>query len=254
MTPRPILRALPEEVWGRIAAPLATGFAGGVDDGLASPSDSRELAELVRARLDAVVPGGWELAFEPLAGTETGRAIVKARLSIHGIAREDVAGAPTVEEACDRALVRAARRFGLGTTSRPALSVHDTGAARAEPADDEEVAVPAAAATALAPARQAKPTDSSLRSTPTARPTVVPPAAEGKLTVSADDDFPSCPKCGDVMWDDRTTKRAGDGPDFRCPRKGCGGVLWISDRTAERAGAAEIAAPETRLDEEDFPF
>lgn len=38
--------------------------------------------------------------------------------------------------------------------------------------------------------------------------------------------YPSCPKCGGEMWDNRERKLNPKAPDFKCKDKNCDGVIW----------------------------
>lgn len=73
-------------------------------------------------------------------------------------------------------------------------------------------------AAAMPPAREQR----SHQETPA--PTPAPRAA------AASNASPSCPTCGNGMWDNRAKKAAGEmsakAPDFKCKDKECGGVIW----------------------------
>lgn len=74
-------------------------------------------ARCVQDRLDEVVCGAWSFTWEPvtLAGSEL--HVVKGRLTIHGVTREDVGTASNFEAskgAVSDALKRAAVSFGIG--------------------------------------------------------------------------------------------------------------------------------------------
>jgi predicted RNA-binding Zn-ribbon protein involved in translation (DUF1610 family) len=50
-----------------------------------------------------------------------------------------------------------------------------------------------------------------------------------------------CPKCGaQEMWDNRTTKRNPNAPDYKCKDKACDGCVW-----PPRNGSAPVARPAT---------
>lgn len=39
-------------------------------------------------------------------------------------------------------------------------------------------------------------------------------------------DQTTCPKCGGMMWDNRTTKKNPKQPDYKCKNRSCDGVIW----------------------------
>jgi hypothetical protein len=57
--------------------------------------------------------------------------------------------------------------------------------------------------------------------------------------------MPSCPDCGQRMWDNRTTKKNPRAPDFKCCSKDCEGAIWPDDKQWGRAGSAWIDAPQS---------
>jgi hypothetical protein len=51
-----------------------------------------------------------------------------------------------------------------------------------------------------------------------------------------------CPKCkGTEFWDNRTSKKNPNGPDYRCKERDCGGAIWLTPKGG--APAASPAAP-----------
>ena len=54
---------------------------------------------------------------------------------------------------------------------------------------------------------------------------------------------PACPKCGGLMWDNRTSKRNPRAPDFKCRDRACDGALW----PGQRGRSAIPALPAPRL-------
>ena len=77
-------------------------------------------ANTVRERLDAVVPGEWDLTLEllpPVTGLDEdanqGACSFKARLQILGVIREDVGTGKDYKQAATDAFKRAAVRFGI---------------------------------------------------------------------------------------------------------------------------------------------
>ena len=93
------------DIWSALSAPLPPGVISWRQDGRPISRDGRHIARFVayieantvRERLDAVVPGEWDLTLEllpPVAGLEEdanqGPCSFKARLQILGVIREDV--------------------------------------------------------------------------------------------------------------------------------------------------------------------
>ena len=266
------------DVWARLADPLGPALSAH-EDRRRSPAGLAESvgdAELVRRRLDATVPGAWELHVELQSVGDTSRFVVKSRLTVLGIAREDFGEGFSLASASDDGLTKAARRFGIGVEAgstvaatltvagRPsvpvAMGVADTPAVPS--ADDELAAVfrsepavrkqkAARAATPDVSEESATAVDAApsgaRRSAPKARKD-----SELRPTISADEEFPSCPRCGDIMWDDRGAKKSADAPDFRCRRRGCVGTLWVDRSDAQPTTPAVSASAEAR--DEEYPF
>jgi hypothetical protein len=116
------------DLWSALAAPLAAGVISWRQDGRAVERDGRWFARFVayvdantvRERLDAVVPGEWDLTLDllpPLAAREEDEAAqhasFKARLQILGVIREDVGTGRDYKAAATDAFKRAAVRFGI---------------------------------------------------------------------------------------------------------------------------------------------
>src|SRR5215210_8992054 len=93
----------PADVWARLAAPLSGAAIAWRQDGRPIARDGKFFARFVayieantvRERLDAVVPGEWNLTLEllPAIAAEDGdgsQCSFKARLQILGVIREDV--------------------------------------------------------------------------------------------------------------------------------------------------------------------
>lgn len=98
------------DIWSRLAAPLS-----------ARAYDP----DAMRARLDEVVPGEWDVTFEALPSLTYGpaaqptklEACVKCRLQVLGVIRESTnspTGATTYKGAYDSAFMNACRMFGVG--------------------------------------------------------------------------------------------------------------------------------------------
>jgi hypothetical protein len=114
------------DVWAALAAPLPKSAIAWRQDGKPFQRDGKTIARFVayvgsgavRERLDAIVPGEWTVILDPLpAAHDTDgveQAAFKARLSIQGIAREDVGLGKDVKAAATDSFKRAAMRFGIG--------------------------------------------------------------------------------------------------------------------------------------------
>jgi hypothetical protein len=130
------------DIWARLAAPLPRGAISWRQDGrpVERKDSSGKLryfarfvcyieAGVVRERLDAVVPGEWNLTLEVLpplpvpsggGGQEggsfaaEGAVAFKARLQILGVVREDVGTGRDYKSAATDAFKRVAVRFGIG--------------------------------------------------------------------------------------------------------------------------------------------
>jgi hypothetical protein len=115
------------DVWSALAAPLARGTIAWRQDGRPITRDGRWLARFVayvdantvRERLDAVVPGEWDLTLDllpphPVRDDEDAQPCsFKARLQILGVIREDVGTGRDYKAAATDAFKRAAVRFGI---------------------------------------------------------------------------------------------------------------------------------------------
>jgi len=114
-------------IWQQLAAPLPKSAIEWRQDGKPFQRDGRTLARFVafvgsaavRDRLDAFVPGEWTLAIEPLPTANDAEGVVqcamKARLSIRGVAREDVGLGRDAKAAATDSLKRAAGQFRIGS-------------------------------------------------------------------------------------------------------------------------------------------
>src|SRR5215211_7092188 len=116
------------DIWSRLAEPLPNGVVYWRQDGKVIARDGKYFARFVayieantaRERLDAVVPGEWDLTLEllpPIAGLDDGGEAAtcsfKARLQILGVIREDVGTGRDYKAAATDAFKRAAVRFGI---------------------------------------------------------------------------------------------------------------------------------------------
>jgi hypothetical protein len=258
------------DIWSALAAPLPPGVISWRQDGRTVTRDGRHIARFVayieantvRERLDAVVPGEWDLTLELLpmvAGLDEdanqGACSFKARLQILGVIREDVGTGKDYKQAATDAFKRAAVRFGIAHElySYEQNWVQMDGDGKyAKPLED-----PAAAyarrygrprvATAAAP-------QTTERSVPLERAAELPLSEEPDASNGEPETGPlasdeqSCPKCGGRMWDNRLTKRNPKAPDYKCRDRSCDGVIWPPK--AAKNETAKTAAEET----EEIPF
>lgn len=231
------------DVWARLSAPLPTGVISWRQDGKPIHRDGKYFsrfvcyieANTVRERLDAVVPGEWDLTYEllpPMTGgddTETTCAF-KARLQILGVIREDVGTGRDYKQAATDAFKRAAVRFGIGhelyAYEQNWIEMDGDGRS-ARPLEDPQHAYE-------------RRYGSGAQKLPTGR---TAPAIETVVTTTAATvDTVSCPKCGGRMWDNRLTKRNPKAPDFKCRDRNCDGVVWPARQSQPAAaGHAETA-------------
>src|SRR6476619_3322225 len=273
------------DIWSALAAPLPNGVISWRQDGRPISRDGRHLARFVayieantvRERLDAVVPGEWDLTLEllpPVTGLDEdanqGACSFKARLQILGVIREDVGTGKDYKQAATDAFKRAAVRFGI---------VHELYAYEqnwvqmdgdgkyAKPVEDPAVAYarrygkvkPAAVKTSakVTPkaARIEAVADLALATDSAPVEDVSTPAA-GPIAL----DEQSCPKCGGRMWDNRLTKRNPKGPDYKCRDRSCDGVIWPTK--GEKADSAKAESPKAEsakaeplvVDPQEIPF
>ena len=114
------------DIWGQLSAPLPTGVISWRQDGRAIQRDGKFFARFVayvdantvRERLDAVVPGEWDLTLELLPAIaadeqDDANCSFKARLQILGVIREDVGTGRDYKSAATDAFKRAAVRYGI---------------------------------------------------------------------------------------------------------------------------------------------
>ena len=207
------------DVWRRLSAPVDPQAIAWRQDGRPIARDGKFFARFVayieantvRERLDAVVPGEWNLTLELLPAASGGEDVdaapfaFKARLQILGVVREDVGTGKDYKQASTDAFKRAAVRFGVGNElySFEQNWVPMDGDGRdAKPLEDPRV---------VYERREARETPSL-------------PFARGLVGTDA----PPCPKCGGRMWDNRIGKRNPKAPDFKCRDRACEGVIWPS--------------------------
>lgn len=241
------------DIWKRLAEPVGTDAIAWRQDGRPIARDGRFFARYVayieattvRERLDAVVPGEWNLTLDPLDsrtvadddGVDGGyQYAFKARLQILGVVREDVGIGKDWKQASTDAFKRVAVRFGIGHElysfeqnwvpmdgdGKYAKPLEDPGAVYAR----RQMKVEGTDKDALAKQEIANTRE---------------PFARGLIAT----DIPPCPKCGAKMWDNRIGKRNSRAPDFKCRDRSCDGVIWPPRPTAQ-----EQEAPPTRPGDE----
>jgi len=267
------------DIWSRLAEPLPNGVVFWRQDGKVFARDGKYFARFVayieantaRERLDAVVPGEWDLTLEllpPLPGlddtAESGPCSFKARLQILGVIREDVGTGRDYKAAATDAFKRAAVRFGIAHElygyeqnwvsmdgdGRNAKPLEDPGvvyARRFGPTNGASLPAEHAAGDAQSDAADtpARPHGSVKRARQSAAATAkeAPPVdvpAEAVVLEAAG--TPICPKCGGRMWDNRLSKRNPKAPDFKCRDRSCDGVIWPA-RPAGSSTPREMAKP-----------
>ena len=264
------------DIWSALAAPLPPGVISWRQDGRPISRDGRHLARFVayieantvRERLDAVVPGEWDLTLEllpPVTGLDEdanqGACSFKARLQILGVIREDVGTGKDYKQAATDAFKRAAVRFGIAHelyAYEQNWVQMDGDGKYAKPIED-----PAAtyARRYGRPRVENAPAEPAQVATPVERETEVAFSAEPSVTPEATgplaSDEPSCPKCGGRMWDNRLTKRNPKAPDYKCRDRSCDGVIWPPkagknerDEKPEKPATAKTFSEET----EEIPF
>lgn len=229
------------DLWARLSAPLPASAISWRQDGRPVERDGRYYARFVcyvdantvRERLDAMLPGEWDLTLEllPVVPGDEGEAAYsfKARLQILGTIREDVGTGRDYKSAATDAFKRAAVRFGIahelyayeqnwvqvdgeGRYARPLEEPADAYARRR---GGTEGRMPEfASADALQDDHPASEEASSLVD-----------GATGQPGLRAADE-PSCPRCGGRMWDNRLTKRNPKAPDYKCRSRSCDGAMW----------------------------
>jgi hypothetical protein len=247
------------DIWSKLAAPLPAGVISWRQDGRAIQRDGKFFARFVayieantvRERLDAVVPGEWDLTLDllppmpgapgSLAEDET-QVSFKARLQILGVIREDVGTGRDYKSAATDAFKRAAVRFGIAhelySFEQNWVQIDGDGK-YAKPVED-----PAAAYVR----RQGR----TGRTEPPRVETEVPQSVVTEVAATGPraSDEPSCPKCGGRMWDNRASKRNPRAPDFKCRDRSCDGVIWPArPATAAAPTSANSNGPEPLVPE-----
>jgi hypothetical protein len=263
------------DIGSALAAPLPPGVISWRQDGRPISRDGRHLARFVayieantvRERLDAVVPGEWDLTLEllpPVAGLDDdanqGPCSFKARLQILGVIREDVGTGKDYKQAATDAFKRAAVRFGIAHElyayeqnwvqmdgdGKYAKPIEDPAVTYARRYGRPRVASAAVAEPAQIAAAAERETDVRFSAEPATT------AATGPLA----SDEPSCPKRGGRLWDNRLTKRNPKAPDYKCRDRSCDGVIWPpkpgKNENAERGEKPAVAKYSEETEE--IPF
>ena len=249
------------DVWAKLSAPVPTGAISWRQDGKVTARDGKYFARFVayieantvRERLDAVVPGEWDLTLEllpPIPGEDGdgSQCSFKARLQILGVIREDVGTGRDYKQASTDAFKRAAVRFGVGNE----LYAYEQNWVEMD--GDGKYAKPVEDPQAAYNRRYAKP------------PANLSPTSNGAAAASpvpasmlTDMEIVSCPKCGGRMWDNRLTKRNPRAPDYKCQNRSCDGVIWPAKAgtpTADATDQRKSVEAEAVLigGEEELPF
>jgi hypothetical protein len=262
------------EVWAKLAAPVPGGAISWRQDGKVTARDGKFFARwvcyieanTVRERLDAVVPGEWDITLDllPAIAGEDGEGVqcsFKARLQILGVIREDVGFGKDYKQASTDAFKRAAVRFGIGHElyAYEQNWVEMDGDSRyAKPVEDPQLAyvrrygkpklVKDAAGAAPQEGSQSDPAAAANGSAG-----ATPPAPPASLLT--DMEIVSCPKCGGRMWDNRVTKRNPRAPDYKCQNRSCDGVIWPPKQGEHAAPEGGISTSRViGAEEEELPF
>jgi hypothetical protein len=260
------------DVWSRLAEPLPNGVVYWRQDGKVISRDGKHFARFVayieantaRERLDAVVPGEWDLTLEllpPLAGLDDGgdgtTCSFKARLQILGVIREDVGTGRDYKAAATDAFKRAAVRFGIAhelyAYEQNWVQV-DSDGRNAKPVEDPGVVYarrfgPTNGAPLPDESRPGEPGDDNKPPRAAAAKRVRQTAASAATELAdaaADADaatMPACPKCGGRVWDNRLSKRNPKAPDYKCRDRACDGVIWPSRPSASGTRPTSDAPP-----------
>ena len=261
------------EIWAGLAAPLPSGVISWRQDGRPIQRDGHHIARYVayidantvRERLDAVVPGEWNLTLELLPqiqpATDTdgsresfsteGGVAFKARLQILGVVREDVGMGRDYKAAATDAFKRVAVRFGIGHelyAYEQNWVPMDGDGRYAKPLEDPQSAyerrlarLAGNGAPDATPVEAGEGPEQKAAREPKRRPLIA-------------SDVPPCPKCGGRMWDNRIGKRNPRAPDFKCRDRGCDGVIWPAKNGQTRSPDSLPEAASPAMDTAEVPF
>jgi hypothetical protein len=260
------------DIWSALSAPLPPGVISWRQDGRPISRDGRHIARFVayieantvRERLDAVVPGEWDLTLEllpPVTGLDEdanqGACSFKARLQILGVIREDVGTGKDYKQAATDAFKRAAVRFGIAHelyAYEQNWVQMDGDGKYARPIEDPAVAYARRYGRPRAVASTSGDTAPAVADRAAELPLSEEPASASTATGPLASDEQSCPKCGGRMWDNRLTKRNPKAPDYKCRDRSCDGVIWPPKpgkaEKAEKDEPVKVLSEET----EEIPF
>jgi hypothetical protein len=266
------------DIWSKLAASLPAGVVSWRQDGKPSARDGKYFARFVayieantvRERLDAVVPGEWDLTLEllpqiPGMDDEGSACSFKARLQILGVIREDVGTGKDYKQAATDAFKRAAVRFGIAhelyAYEQNWVQVDGDGK-YAKPVEDPQAAYVRRYGTGPTPKQERA--AAAAAEAPLERSTAAPRQRPQLADVApvedeaGDEGTPSCPKCDGKMWDNRATKRNPKAPDFKCRDRTCDGVIWPPKGAAATgrpaAPAAKANQQPAQADEREMEF
>ena len=226
------------DVWTRLAAPIPARSIFWRQGGKAVEREGKFFARFVacidantvRERLDAVVPGEWDLTLTqlpaiPTDGPKETSCSFKASLQVQGVVREDVGTGHDYKQAATDAFKRAAVRFGI------AHELYSYGANWVELDGDGELAKPLEDPAVVYARGNGQNAKTVIEAAPTKRP-----------ALALDEE--TCPKCGGRMWDNRSTKRNPRAPDYKCRDRDCEGVIWPPKPGEEKP--PEIMRPKSK--------
>ena len=290
------------DIWSRLAEPLPNGVVYWRQDGKVITRDGKYFARFVayieantaRERLDAVVPGEWDLTLELLPSlpvtddtADAGSCSFKARLQILGVIREDVGTGRDYKSAATDAFKRAAVRFGIAHelyAYEQNWVQMDSDARSAKPLEDPGIVYarrygPTNGASLSGATANASHNESDRSGDEPRRSTGAVKRGRSSAAATANDvgpvdvpveamvleasTNPSCPKCGGRMWDNRLSKRNPKAPDFKCRDRSCDGVIWpgrpaaaaeATQPTAMSANDALDSSPLGSMAVDDIPF
>ena len=216
-----------KDIWSRLAEPVPQDAIEWRQDGKVSTRNGKFYARfvayvsanVVRERLDSVVPGEWDLSIELLppnvnraTGEDANDVSFKARLQILGVVREDVGTGKDYKSAATDAFKRAGVRFGIAHE----LYAYDQNWVQVE--SDSKFAKPLIDP-GLAYAQRHSGNGSGLSSSssstsPVERAPAPARQQETRAEAAPNGGGPSCPKCGSGMYDNRLSKRNPRAPDY----------------------------------------
>lgn len=254
------------DIWAQLAAPLPENVKEWRQDGRPTMRDGKFFARFVvyieantvRERLDAVVPGGWDLTLELLPAVAQDEpssetvAAFKARLQVLGVIREDVGHGRDYKQAATDAFKRAAVRFGIGHE----LYSYDQNWVQVD--GDSKFSKPVEDPGEAYARRQSRngngaSHESAPRTTaPNARPAASADVSQPQTGPRAVDE-PACPKCGGRLWDNRISKRNPRAPDWKCRSRSCDGVIWPAKTGAQASTDDDPPPDESQMDNR-LPF